>query len=115
MYYLFYTDAYGCTYSGSVLVQVTSSLYVPNAFTPNGDDKNNFFKPIAYNMSSYELFIFDRWGTLIMETTDTEAYWDGTFKGVKCPIDTYVWKIIYSDALEPDIYKTIYGHVTLIR
>ena len=115
MYYLFYTDAYGCTYSDSVLVQVTSSLYVPNAFTPNGDDKNNFFKPIAYNMSSYELFIFDRWGTLMMETTDTEAYWDGTFKGVKCPIDTYVWKIIYSDALEPNIDKTIYGHVTLIR
>jgi gliding motility-associated-like protein len=115
MYYLYYTDAYGCTYVDSVLVQVTSSIYVPNAFTPNGDDKNNVFKPIVHNLSSYELFIFDRWGQLIMQTQDTEAYWDGTFKGVKCPIDVYVWKIIYADSLEPDVYKEIYGHVALIR
>jgi gliding motility-associated-like protein len=115
MYYLFYTDEYGCTFLDSVLVQVTPTLFVPNAFTPNGDDKNNVFQPIMTNLETYELFIFDRWGQLILQTNDTEAYWDGTFKGVKCPIDTYVWKIIYSSELEPAVIKEIFGHVTLIR
>lgn len=114
-YYLYYTDEYGCTYVDSVLVQVTSSLYVPNAFSPNGDGKNEVFKPISVNLSSYELFIFDRWGQLIMRTSNTEDYWDGKFKGVKCPIDVYVWKIIYATSTEPDIFKEIYGHVTLIK
>ncbi len=115
MYYLFYTDEFGCTFMDSVLVQVSPTLYVPNAFTPNGDDKNNVFKPIMTNLEFYELFIFDRWGQLILQTTDTEAYWDGTFKGIKCPIDVYVWKINYSSELEPNVIKEIYGHVTLIR
>jgi gliding motility-associated-like protein len=115
VYYLHYTDTNGCQYIDSMFVQVTPSLFVPNAFTPNGDDKNNVFKPIMTNLEFYELFIFDRWGQLILQTTDTEAYWDGTFKGIKCPIDVYVWKINYSSELEPNVIKEVYGHVTLIR
>lgn len=115
MYYLYYTDEFGCTFLDSVLVQVSPTLYVPNAFTPNGDDKNNVFKPVMTNLDFYEFFIFDRWGQLILQTTDTEAYWDGTFKGIKCPVDVYVWKINYSSDLEPNVIKEIYGHVTLIR
>jgi gliding motility-associated-like protein len=115
LYYLYYTDEFGCTFMDSILVQVSPTLYVPNAFTPNGDDKNNVFKPVMTNLDFYEFFIFDRWGQLILQTTDTEAYWDGTFKGIKCPVDVYVWKINYSSELEPNVIKEIYGHVTLIR
>jgi len=115
MYYLYFTDIYGCTYVDSLLVMVTPSVFIPNAFTPNGHGPNEVFQPIVRNLSYYEFYIFDRWGELIFHSTDSNEGWDGTHKGKKCPVDVYVWKIKYSDYLEPDDVKRKYGHVTLIR
>jgi gliding motility-associated-like protein len=114
-YYLFYTDQYGCTYVDSLIVLVTPSVFIPNAFTPNGDDKNPVFKPIVRNLSYYEFYIFNRWGEIIFETRDTEAGWDGTHKNNKCPIDVYVWMIKYADQINPEVINVKRGHVTLIR
>ena len=48
----------------------------------------------------YEFFVFDRWGELIFQTTNTDEGWDGTYKGEKCQQDVYVYKIRYFDIVE---------------
>lgn len=93
------------------------ALYVPNAFSPNGDGINDVFIPqgIGVDLTAYELFIFDRWGDLIFRTADLYQGWDGKANnGSKvAQIDTYVWKIVAKDFLG-DKHRYI-GHVSLIR
>jgi gliding motility-associated-like protein len=94
---------------------------VPNAFTPNSDDDNEFFK--AYSLESFlefRLDIFDQWGSIIYTSTDIERQWDGTsFEGSDLPIGTYVWKITYKSQFELGIEgaptRTLAGRVNLIR
>lgn len=74
------------------------NVFVPNAFTPNGDNYNEQFT-IKYNgeceMLEYNLKIFDRWGRLIFETNDPapEKAWDGTSEGRKMMPGVYMWKV----------------------
>jgi gliding motility-associated-like protein len=114
-YYLNFTDQYGCQFVDSLLVMVTPSVYAPNAFTVDNDGTNEIFKPIVRNLAFYELYIFNRWGQLIFFTNDTEGFWDGTYKGIKCKEDTYVWKIKYASQLDPEINRELRGHITLLR
>jgi gliding motility-associated-like protein len=114
-YYLYYIDNYGCTYVDSMLVLVTPSVFVPNAFTPNGDPMNDYFQPVVRNLSYYEFYIFDRWGELIFHSTDSNEGWDGRYEGLNCPIGVYVWKIRYSDYITPDEVREKIGHVTIVR
>lgn len=98
-----------------------SKIWVPNAFTPNSDDDNEFFK--AYSLESFlefRLDIFDQWGNIIYTSTDIERQWDGTsFEGSDLPIGTYVWKITYKSQFELGIEgaptRTLAGRVNLIR
>ncbi|CAG5084971.1 DUF7948 domain-containing protein [Parvicella tangerina] len=112
-YYFTAIDTNGCRNLDSVEVLIESSLYVPNAFTPNGDGYNDFFKVEAREVHDYQLYIFNRWGQLIFETTDTEASWDGKYKGSAVQVDAYVWKIDYLDN-QNERHKFI-GHVNVIR
>ncbi len=114
-YYLHYTDPYGCTYIDSMQVLVSPSVFIPNAFTPNGDGLNDVFFPQVRNLSHYEFFVFNRWGELIFTSTTAGDGWDGTIKGRQAPLDVYVWRIDYSDFIEPGITRTKRGHVTLVR
>jgi gliding motility-associated-like protein len=86
---------------------------VPNSFTPNGDGINDEFVIISEDITNFSLMIFNRWGELLYESTDIEESWDGTYKGKLSQIDTYIWKIRYSDVNKKS--KDIYGHVNLIR
>lgn len=58
-----------------------STLYIPSAFTPNGDGINDRFGVKALNITQFNLKIFNRWGELIFETDDVGDLWDGTYKG----------------------------------
>ncbi len=91
-------------------------IYVPNAFSPDGDDINDVFLPIISGIDplSYDLMIFDRWGELIFETNHLEQWWDGTHKGILCKTEVYVWKIKLKDAIENKKREYI-GHVTLLK
>jgi gliding motility-associated-like protein len=114
-YLLTVTDTNGCVYTDEVVVSVESSIYVPNAFSPNGDLMNDEFKAIARGVSEFRMFVFNRWGEVIWQTDDPEQTWDGTYRGFRSPSDVYVWKIRYVAQEEPGIYRQLVGHVTLVR
>ncbi|MBS1586474.1 MAG: gliding motility-associated C-terminal domain-containing protein [Bacteroidetes bacterium] len=86
----------------------------PDAFTPNGDGKNDRFKALVIgNMQAYELDIFDRWGRRLFWNNDPGAAWDGTFRGKECNADVYFYRVharCYTGHEED-----ITGTVTLLR
>ncbi len=72
------------------------ALYVPNAFTPNGDGLNDVFRPAGTGLHNYRLEIYNRWGHTLFVTEDFLQGWDGYFKGEPSQEDVYSYKIIYS-------------------
>jgi len=116
-----YTET-GCADTAAVRFTMKEEIifFVPNAFTPDGDNFNNVFKPIiteGVDLTSYNLLIFDRWGEVIFESNDVDYGWDGTylFNGGKlCQDGTYVWKIRFKKKGMDDIIEKT-GHVTLVR
>lgn len=91
-------------------------VWVPNAFTPNGDSANDEFLPqFGCPPIEYSLEIFDRWGELIFSTTDPNDGWDATQKGgANAPVGVYVWRIKFR-AYEGDKPRKLTGQVTLVR
>lgn len=114
-YYLVYTDVYGCTFTDSVIVYVTPSVFIPNAFTANGDGVNDVFIPVVRNLSYFQIEIFNRWGEMIFKAEGLNVIWDGTHNGKKAKEDVYVWKIKYASQIEPEVYREKVGHVSLLR
>lgn len=88
-----------------VVVEEELILYVPNTFTPDGDEFNNAFVPIlntAYDYQNYSFNIFDRWGELIFESHNPLVGWDGTYLGKLCKEGQYIWKIEVKEKNEDD-------------
>jgi gliding motility-associated-like protein len=86
----------GCTSTATILVRVFRgpAIYVPSAFTPNGDGVNDVLKITAPGIRTLIYFrIFDRWGKEIFHTSDINATWDGTTSGRPLPPGAYVWMI----------------------
>ena len=98
------------------------TVFVPNAFTPDGDGLNDIFFPNGKNhdniegASEYSFLIFNRWGALIWESGTPYQPWDGTNAktGSEVQQDVYVWKLKVWDNVE-SVLKTYYGRVSLIR
>jgi gliding motility-associated-like protein len=91
-------DRYGCESADSVLVQTQPccDIYFPDAFTPNGDGRNDLFRPITignHNISTYR--ITNRWGQQLFETDDERRGWDGKLNGTPQEIGTYYYYIRY--------------------
>lgn len=109
------TNADGCTDTSyiTITVEEQSTVYVPNTFTPNGSGTNEIFFAYGTNVAEFQMYVFDRWGNLLFESNDILKGWDGTYKGNICQEDTYVWRIIWTDAQRKK-HKMI-GHVNLIR
>ena len=64
-------------------------IFIPNAFTPNGDGSNDVLAVRGLGIQDLYLTIFDRWGERVFETRSQDDTWDGTFKGEKLPPDVY--------------------------
>jgi gliding motility-associated-like protein len=91
--------------------------FVPNTFTPNGDEHNTLWGPVfngPYDRMDYHLSIFNRWGNLIWESRDAAARWDGTYDGRKVADGIYTWVIDFG-ILDTDERRLIHGHVTILR
>ena len=94
-------------------------IYIPNTFTPDGDEHNHVFLPVftsGYDPYNYEMMIFNRWGEVIFESRDAGIGWDGSYGiGAKAVEDgVYTYKIVYK-VKKTDERRLIVGHVTLIR
>jgi gliding motility-associated-like protein len=107
-------NQYGCRNTDVVCVTVTKDwdVFIPNAFTPNGDLINEVFIPMGYAISEINLQIFDRWGHQIFKSHDDVIGWDGTNKGRLCEQGVYIYKAEITAMSGEKRYKT--GHVTLL-
>lgn len=92
-------------------------VYVPNAFSPNGDGINDvFLVSVERDMEKFRLEIYDRWGERIFSSENAATGWDGTVNGTEAPDGVYVWKLFHRDGASAKASSTgSIGHVTLIR
>lgn len=108
-------NEYGCSDTTQRLVVINPNyvIYVPNAFTPNGDGLNDVFNAKGHYINKFDMMIFDRWGEQIFSSNDINKGWDGTVKGKIAENSVYVWKIMVIDVQHKRHELT--GHVTLIK
>lgn len=116
-YYLTGTDQFGCTGRDSIrirLFRLDPDMYVPTAFTPNGDGNNDVIRPILLGMKSLTYFkVYNRFGELVFYTTEKEKGWDGIYKGKPQDPATFVW--VAEGVTFKGQRKTKKGFVVLIR
>ncbi|TSJ42460.1 PKD domain-containing protein [Fluviicola chungangensis] len=112
-------NAGNCPDTAQVTVTIQEELvyYVPNTFTPDGDEFNNVFSPVftsGFDPYNYTLTIYNRWGETLFESNDTKFGWDGTYNGELCKSGIYTWTIRFkSSQSDKKITKT--GHVQLLK
>ena len=111
---------FGCVdaFERIVVVEQDYSVFVPNAFTPDGNGVNETFVPVleGFDEMDYTLYIFNRWGDLIFESYNMEVGWNGSFKGQNFQTQdgAYTWKIQAKVKNSAD-RKMYVGHVALLR
>lgn len=107
--HLCYDTAYG-----EVVITGDYSLYIPNAFTPNNDGKNDAFNAIGYGIKEMQLTVYNRWGNKVFES-DNNISWDGRDQKTKlvCPQGVYIYMLSTRDIFNsPHRYE---GRVSLVR
>jgi gliding motility-associated-like protein len=111
------TDEAGCADSSFVRVKIFKTnpqIFVPTAFTPNGDGHNDIFRPIAVGITKLEYFsVYNRWGELVFTTTVNGKGWDGKVGNKEQNSGTFVWMVKGVDYTGRVV--TAKGTVTLIR
>lgn len=114
------SNAYNCSDSitGIITVFENYTLFIPNAFSPDGNEFNNLFSVYGYGIETrnFQLSIYNRWGELIFVSKDPTRGWDGSIgtSGEMAPIGTYTYCLNYQ-LKNQDQPKVISGHVNLIR
>ena len=110
------TDIKGCTdqINKTIFASGPMLLFMPNAFTPNKDQLNDFFNPSGrITVKQYRLSIYNRWGELLFESNDPKLAWDGNYKNETCPQDVYTYWIDLIDVFGKR--KTYRGTFTLLH
>ncbi|MCI5057081.1 MAG: PKD domain-containing protein [Flavobacteriales bacterium] len=111
----------GCeaTTCDDIEIKDVFSIYVPTAFTPNGNNRNDRFFPVMNGVldKDYQFIVFNRWGDVIFQSTKLGDSWDGTVMqgGQKAQAGVYIWKVVVTDIEELYPGRTFTGHVTLMR
>jgi gliding motility-associated-like protein len=112
-------DMWGCIYYDTVIVYViavtcdAAQIFVPNAFSPNNDGKNDILFVRSNVVTDINLSIYDRWGEKVFETNDLKIGWDGTFRGRDCDPGVFVYYIT-ATCVDESTFKHK-GNITLIR
>ncbi|NLL27265.1 MAG: PKD domain-containing protein, partial [Bacteroidales bacterium] len=112
-------NEWGCidTVENRVIINPDWEKFIPSAFTPNNDGKNDYFRPMGFNIdySEYSMYIYNRWGKEIFATNDIEDAWDGRVNrsGEIVPQGVYVYIIIIKDIR--GIEHQFVGHVTVVK
>jgi gliding motility-associated-like protein len=104
-YAVLLTDVNGCQVSDTILIRVSKDVYVPNSFSPNGDDKNDRLKVYGFGVKTIEFKVWDRMGNLVYESNsvdeivstsedgDPKKGWDGKYKGKELSQESYIWNV----------------------
>lgn len=109
------TNEIGCkdTVAKPITIGEEYWIYVPNAFTPDGNRFNNVFDASTINISELNVTIYNRWGELVFSSDKVDFNWDGTYNQLACPDGTYTYKIHYIST--SGVEDTLIGHVVLLR
>lgn len=120
-YVLTASTSSGCFATDTISVKVFKTLpgiYVPSAFTPNGDGKNDVFRPLAIGIKQISHFkVFNRWGVMVYSSNKVQYEqgigWNGTYKGRPQDTGVFVWIAEGTDYMDKKIIQK--GTVTLVR
>jgi gliding motility-associated-like protein len=109
------SDEVGCedSITKEIIVKDAVGVFIPTAFSPNGDGANDVFNIKTKNATVEQVMIFNRWGEKIFETNDIREGWDGSYLGVVQPLGVYAYvvKAVFIDNTE----KVYSGNVTLVK
>ena len=108
---------FGCLDTISHMITTPLVFYVPNTFTPDGDENNNEFSPVFSNLrkvENYSLIIYNRWGEIVFETKDLDFGWDGTYNDKIAQSDTYIWQMQFTNLFNLK-KELVNGHINLVR
>ena len=98
-YWLQVTDNNSCVGKEFITISQKDCMvgfYIPNAFSPNNDGKNDVFKPMIFgNVVHYSFMVYNGWGQKVFESKDLLNGWNGTFHGANCDTDIFVWMCSY--------------------
>jgi gliding motility-associated-like protein len=109
------SNEFGCTdtIAYTIIIDPIFIIYIPNAFTPNGDNINDAFGPSVYGISEFEMKIYNKWGQIIYHTTEQNKPWDGTINNNETQAGVYTYSIVATD-LKDKPHKFV-GAFTLFR
>lgn len=111
-------DANGCETSQQVeVIEQFPRVFVPNAFSPNGDGENDVFGvKSSCTLDSFRLMVFNQWGAPVFATSDVAGGWPGTLDGEKVPDGNYAYALSYSFTVNGSLFnETIRGEIKVIR
>lgn len=114
-------NEFGCSDTAYQHVEIEEELvfFIPNSFTPDEDEYNQWFQPVfysGYDPYDFTMLIYNRWGEVIFESHDASKGWDGTYEatGKLCQSGTYTWTIEFKSAMSDERMK-FNGHLNLLR
>ena len=114
-YQVRYVDECGnvSSVSSTVCVILEAKLGIPSAFTPNGDNINDFFSVTDGIYNNFQMLIYNRWGTLVFQTNNPSPGWNGTFEGSEAPSGSYSYRVMFNNADNTSVNRA--GTFVLIR
>jgi gliding motility-associated-like protein len=112
---LIVTTNNGCadTTFGEVIIKPSYTIYIPNAFSPNNDNKNEIFQCKATNITDFTMSIYSRWGNHVTTINNLEEGWDGKENGKIVQEDTYIYRVSFTDVFNEE--HQITGRVSVVK
>jgi gliding motility-associated-like protein len=105
-----------CELTDSLLLSPCSRIRFPNTFTPNNDQKNDYFLPDYQEIENYKLSVFNRWGVVVFQSDEPSQGWDGRYHGSNSAEGTYFYTATYRFIDKNGVHeRTETGGVTLLR
>lgn len=100
------------------IVECPNTLfYIPNSFTPDGDENNNIFKWVftsGFDPYSFNITVYNRWGECIFESNDPNGYWDGTYNNTMCQAGIYAYRVFFKHIGDDGKHEMI-GNLLLLK
>ena len=118
LYKVTLTNSLGCSTQDSTLIVANCEpeIYGPNAFSPNDNSQNETFRLFSKYLTDFEIFIFNRWGEIIFQSSQPDFEWDGIYNGQVVPVGVYPYRVTYKSSYNPDrgvLEKR--GSITVVR